>query len=376
MAIPASLSAPRAALITVLVVGPSIHRTKGGMATVINDMLSADLPGVRFQHIVSHVEGSAFEKLVYVFRALWSFLTAPQVDVAHIHVASAASFYRKSLFVWAARLRGKPAFLHVHGSNFNSFYSDSNTLLRAYIRLVFSHCARVLVLSDTWRDFFTQHIVKDRVEVLHNGVHVDRFADCRTPATNTSHFLFLGRLGVRKGVYDLLEAADQLVNIQQRRDLRFLLAGDGELAEVQTIIDAKGLQEQVKVLGWIDFAGKLALFKQVSTIILPSYNENLPMAILEAMAAGKVIISTTVGGIPDVVEHGTNGFLLTPGDVPALSRYILQVSTDPKLVAQIAEHNISKISATFNLSEINKQLRELYFAALNRVPNPQPVAGQ
>ena len=344
------------------------------MATVINDQLHADLPGVQFEHIVSHVEGGKFEKLLYVLRALGTFFTTPRVDVVHIHVASAASFYRKSLFVWAARLRGKPAFLHVHGSNFNSFYSGSAAPLRTYMRWVFARCARTLVLSETWRQFFTQHIVQSRVEVLHNGVHVDRFEACRTPMADTSHFLFLGRLGVRKGIYDLLEAIDQLVNQQQQRHLRFLLAGDGELAEVQALIDAKGLQEQVQVLGWIDSQGKLELLKQVSTIVLPSYNENLPMAILEAMAAGKVIISTTVGGIPDVITPGTNGFLLPPGDVAALSRYLLQVSTDPALAARIGAHNIACISTDFNLRIINEQLAQLYRAAIAEAAGTVPAA--
>ncbi|GAA4029109.1 glycosyltransferase family 4 protein [Hymenobacter glaciei] len=334
------------------------------MATVINDQLHADLPTVQFQHIVSHVEGSKFEKLLFVVRALWAFFTTSQVDAVHIHVASAASFYRKSLFVWAARLRGKPAFLHVHGSNFNSFYTGSAAPLRAYIRWVFAQCARTLVLSETWRQFFTQHIVQNRVEVLHNGVHVDRFEECRTPMVDTSHFLFLGRLGVRKGVYDLLEAIDQLVNQHQQRHLRFLLAGDGELAEVQALIDAKQLQEQVQVLGWIDSQGKMELLKQVSTMVLPSHNENLPMAILEAMAAGKVIISTTVGGIPDLVKSGTNGFLITPGDVPALSSSILQVSSNPTLAARIGACNIACVSNSFNLRTINEQLAQLYQAAI------------
>lgn len=344
----------------VIIVGPSITRTKGGMATVINDMLQSGTPQLRFTHLVSHVEGSAYEKIGTMLEAMVSFMKANPVDLVHIHVASGASFYRKSLFVLLSRLRGLPVVIHVHGADFDSFYNNSSSIAKWYIRKIFSLCSRTLVLSAFWKDFFIRHIIGENVEVLHNGVYTHVFEACYTMPANLSRFLFLGRLGQRKGVYDLLQAADILVNQQQHRDLLFYLAGDGEIEQVQAIVNERGLQQNVQLLGWIGEKEKLECLKKADTMILPSYNEGLPMSILEAMAAGKIIISGRVGGIPDLVTEGENGFLITPGDVESLCRHIVFVKSHPEEMLRMAQNNRNKIDADYNLQKINGQLHSIY----------------
>ncbi|MBD0255966.1 MAG: glycosyltransferase family 4 protein [Cytophagales bacterium] len=332
------------------------------MATVINDMLkqNGSGKGVTFRHVISHVEGSAFEKILVTGKAFFQVLFGPTYDVMHIHVASGASFYRKSIFVYLARLLRKPVILHVHGADFDSFYRASSRSAQSYIRNTFARCDKVLVLSDYWKDFFNRSLPGSRVEVLHNGVYTEVFRSCYTAPANLSRFLFLGRLGQRKGVYDLLEAIHRLVNGQGHRGLTFYLAGDGELEQVEAIIRKHNLGQNVQLLGWLDEAGKLEWLKRVDTILLPSYNEGLPMSILEAMAAGKIIISSRVGGIPDVVTDGENGFLIEPGDVESLTRHILSVKTDAGDMLRIAANNRRKIENEYNLTRLNQQLFAIY----------------
>ncbi|MDB5243946.1 MAG: hypothetical protein JWP57_4572 [Spirosoma sp.] len=348
-------------VLRVLIVGPSITRTKGGMATVINDMLeNRRNPTVQFRHIVSHAEGSALEKIMITFKAFFSVLFGTGFDIIHIHVASGASFYRKSLMVWAGRLRGKAVVMHVHGADFDTFYHDSPALLQKYISNTFKACQKVLVLSGFWKAFFDKHIYAGNTEILHNGVYTDVFKSYQTVPANLARFLFLGRLGQRKGVYDLLDAIDILVNQQQEKELIFYLAGDGEIDQVKEIIGKKKLDHQVKILGWISGQDKLKWFREVDTILLPSYNEGLPMAILEAMAAGKIIISSRVGGIPDLVKEGENGFLITPGDVKSLQQHIAYVHTHAVEMEQMSRNNISKIDSDYNLEKINNRLAAIY----------------
>jgi glycosyltransferase involved in cell wall biosynthesis len=178
------------------------------MATVISDMLknNGNARGVAFRHIVSHVEGSVVEKVWVTLKAFMQAVAERHYDVMHLHVASGASFFRKSLFVYLARLRGKPVILHVHGADFDSFFQNSSSLVQSYIRNTFTKCSKVLVLSEYWKQFFSKSISGKNVEVLHNGVYTSQFRACYTAPANLSRFLFLGRLGQRKGVYDLLEA--------------------------------------------------------------------------------------------------------------------------------------------------------------------------
>lgn len=345
----------------VLVVGPSITRTKGGMATVINDMLeNKQNPAVQFEHIVSHAEGSALEKILLIITTFHKVLTRSDYDLVHIHVASGASFYRKSLVVWAGKLRRKPVIMHVHGADFDTFYHHSFSLIRYYIRKTFAACNKVLVLSGYWKGFFDTFIYAGNTEVLHNGVYTEVFKPCHTAPANITKFLFLGRLGQRKGVYDLLEAINRLVNTHQQKNFTFYLAGDGELEQVKEIIVKNNLTSHVQLLGWLNEEQKMKWFKQVDTIVLPSYNEGLPMAILEAMAGGKIIISSKVGGIPDLVTEQENGFLISPGDVEGLEQYISYVYTHPAEMVRISANNIKKIQDNYNLAIINNRLADIY----------------
>ncbi|MGY2134515.1 glycosyltransferase family 4 protein [Hymenobacter sp. HD11105] len=353
----------------IAIVGPSITRTKGGMATVIRDMLANTAPGVEFIHFVSHGEGSAGAKIVGAAKAFGQLLRESNVDVVHLHVASDASFYRKSLFVLQCRLRGLPIVMHVHGADFDSFFRQSGAPQQAYIRKIFAQCSKILVLSSYWQAFFREHITPDNVEVLHNGVYPAAFASCFTMPTNLHRFLFLGRLGQRKGVYDLLAAVAELKTTHPQLHLQFFLAGDGEIEQVQALIAAKGLQEQVRVLGWMGDEEKLHWLQQADTMVLPSYNEGLPMSILEAMAGGKIIISSRVGGIPDLVTEGVNGFLITPGDVPSLSQHLAYVATHAPEMTAMARRNQQKIQADYNLEKLNSWLVAMY-RDISRAPTP------
>lgn len=344
-----------------MIVGPSITGTKGGMATVINDMLALNnRSDFEFEHLVSHSEVGAAGKIRMTVSTFLRILSRRNYDLIHMHVASDASFYRKSLFVWAAKMRRKPVVIHVHGADFDTFYNKSSPFMKEFISRTFAACNKVLVLSSYWKHFFDTHIHKGNTEVLHNGVYVSVFKDCQTVPYNISNFLYLGRLGQRKGVYDLLKAIDNLVNNEELKYLQFYLAGDGDIEQVKQIVQQKGLAGNVQLLGWINEAQKLEWLKRADTMLLPSYNEGLPMAILESMAAGKIIISSKVGGIPDVVKENENGFLIEPGDVERLTYYIRYVSQHPEEMTNIAANNKRTIEADYNLEKINRRLLQIY----------------
>jgi glycosyltransferase involved in cell wall biosynthesis len=344
----------------ILIIGPSISRTKGGMATVTNDMLQQSDEQYQFEHIVSHVEGSAIEKIVYIFKSLSKLFFKRNYSIVHIHVASGASIYRKSLFVFAAKLLNKPVILHAHGGDFHNYYNRQTTIIRWFIRKMFSASAVILVLTEFWKTFFESHITKSRVVVLHNGVHADAYKQCFTSPAHINHFLYLGRFETQKGIYDLLDVIDDLVNKNGQKKLRFFFGGYGETEKVNQFIQERHLEENVRILGWVNDQQKLEWLGKVETLLLPSYYEGLPMAILEAMAAGKIIISTDVGGIPDLVKNGENGFLFKPADKTALKKHILHVVSNPDDVVNIGEKNMAIIKAEYDLNTIFFYLKSIY----------------
>ena len=138
----------------------------------------------------------------------------------------------------------------------------------------------------------------------------------------------LGRLGQRKGTYDILDAVAQLPNAVRER-LAIVLAGDGDVAEVRARADALTRQgARVEVRDWLGPEERDALLATASVFLLPSHDEGLPMALLEAMAAGLAPITSPVGAIPEVINDGENGILVDPGKVGALAEAIERLVDD------------------------------------------------
>lgn len=316
--------------------------------------------GYKMTVLTSHVEGRAIDKFYFFFSCLFRLLTTFNISLVHIHTACDTSFYRKAVFALSCKLRGIPVVMHIHGADFDSYYNSSNSFIKAIVRVTLKRCDRVLVLSKFWKSFFETTLALTNVEVLYNAVNCSNFENCYTSPRNIRNFLFLGRLGERKGTYDLIKSIDILVKLKGHTDLKFYLAGDGEVEQVSELVKTLGLSEYVDVLGWIDDKMKIEVLKKADTVLLPSYNEGLPVALLEAMASGKVIVSTYVGGIPDLVEQDVNGFLLQPGDVNQLTYYIEKIIANPLLVERIGKVNVIKIQENFNTIAINKQLFSLY----------------
>ncbi len=348
----------------VLVVGPSITRTKGGMATVIQEQMNNDVLKAenKLTYLVSHVEGPAYEKIYYTLRALsYILLHSRKFDIVHLHVATGASFYRKGLILRLSKWLGKKAIMHMHGGYFASFYNDSRPAFKKFIQRTIAQCDLIIVLSEYWESYFktTFHRVA-RVEILRNGINVESYQQCISLDTTYTHYLLLGRLGKNKGVYDLLQAINRIVNEQKLTHLHFYLAGDGDIEQVKEIISKQQLGNNAEVLGWVDTSAKKEVLKKVETVLLPSYDEALPMSLIEAMSCGKVIISTKVGGIPDLVRDQYNGYLITPGDVDALMERILYVNNHPDEMQVFKQRNMEVVKADFNLKKINIKLNELY----------------
>lgn len=146
-------------------------------------------------------------------------------------------------------------------------------------------------------------------------------------------------------------------------DIKCYLAGDGDVEKVKELVKEKHLENNIDVVGWANFDKKLELLKSVSTVVLPSYNEGLPMSILEGMACGKAIISTTVGAIPEVISE-ENGILVKPGNVQALSEALIECAQNLEKIKKMSECNIDKVEKQFSVDMMHDQLSKYYKSVL------------
>ena len=343
----------------ILIVGPSPTKSKGGMATVIEEIVKDEDINSKFDIDVfeSYIDGNKFKVIFYSIYAYLKFcITKGRYNIYHIHAASYGSTFRKGLYVRQAKRWGKKVILHIHGAEYMTFFSNSKW--KKEIISILKMADMVIALSNEWKKKFEQTFKLTNCVVLENGINTERLLPAvSSPQSHPHNLVVLGRLGERKGTYDLIKAIKNVKNVIP--DIKCYLAGDGEIEKCKTYIKNLNLIENVEVIGWIDFDDKLDLLKKSGTLVLPSYNEGLPMAILEGMACGKAIISTKIGAIPEVVSE-ENGLLIDPGDVNELSNAIIECCTNQDYLENVKTNNIKKIASKYSMKIMHDKLGNYY----------------
>jgi glycosyltransferase involved in cell wall biosynthesis len=187
--------------------------------------------------------------------------------------------------------------------------------------------------------------------------------------------LFLGRLEAAKGLFDLLEAFAGLRAALP--DARLVCAGEGARDAAAHLAAELGIGDAVKFTGWVGPSGKRALLENAAVFALPSYDEGLPMALLEAMAAGLPAVVSPVGGVAEVVAGEKSGLFAAPGDVATLQRQLTRLLADRGLGARIgaaARQSIARRCAPQRTAALIGALYgELGLAALATAPRHTPA---
>lgn len=350
----------------ILVVGPSTTRSKGGMATVIEEIEQDKNLNTQFDIDVydSYIDGNKVARFFYSIYAFIKFcLTKRNYDLYHVHVASRGSTFRKGHYVDVIKKWNKKVILHIHGAQYLGFFDEISEKKQKRVIEILKKSDMVIALSQDWKDKFDKRFGLTNCCVLENGINMERLVPAiQDPAIHQKAFVTLGRLGKRKGTYDLVEALD--IARKTVSDIKCYLAGDGDVEKIKKLVNAKKLDSNIEVVGWANFDKKLELLKSVSTVVLPSYNEGLPMSILEGMACGKAIISTTVGAIPEVVDL-ENGILVEAGDVQALAEALVECAQNLDRITKMSDVNMDKIKKQFSVGVMHDQLSKYYSSVLN-----------
>jgi glycosyltransferase involved in cell wall biosynthesis len=221
---------------------------------------------------------------------------------------------------------GRPLILHAHGSEFDEFHRKLPAAVRRNVNRSLQRANVFITLSTQWRDFYVQEceLSPSQVVVLANPVRVPNEVPAREGRKEVQ-FIGLGRLGERKGTYDLVNAFVGLPEALRNR-ARLVLAGDGDVEGVRKLAAPAG--DRIVVHSWIDSNERDRLLAQSDVFALPSRAEGVPMALLEAMANGLPSITTPVGGIPDVFRDGVDGTMVKPGDVDQIRAAMVHFITD------------------------------------------------
>ncbi len=357
----------------VLTAGPEHVNYRGGIGGVMNVYARYITP---YNCVTSHKPTATKWQLIPFFlrqytRFISTLQTDPAIRIVHLQASSYGSFYRKLvLFLTAKYGFGKQVIYHMHGSEFQVFYHKSDPVTKYLIHFLVEHADVVICLSASWKAFFTKNFAVRRIEVLGNVIHKPvRQLQSRQRNVTVQNaplkVLFLGYIGDRKGIFDLLDVVrDHKEAFVGRLDLR--VGGNGEIDRLTTYIAEHDLADIVTFEGWVSGDRKAQLLAESDVYILPSYNEGLPVAILEAMSYGLPIISTPVGGTAEAVIEGINGFLVPPGNKEAIYDRLMQFVRQPELAQQLGEASVQQVKR-YQPEAIFPALTAIYESLLNDV---------
>ena len=330
-------------------------RTRGGITSVINAYRQTALwTDWNMIWIETHIDRSKVAKLWILIKALFIFLYhLPSTDLIHLHFSEPVSAIRKLPFVLLTKLFRKKLLVHFHAFGTNTTIYGRFSSAYKYI---FRSADEVIVLSNYWKEEIASKwpYLADKIIVVYNPcIQVKPMLVERQKA-----ILFAGTVNQRKGYQDLIKAFAAVKD--NYPDWKLVFAGNGEIGAAKQLAKSLQIETNVEFLGWVSGSRKDMAFRQSAIFCLPSYAEGLPMAMLDAFSYGLPVITTPVGGIPDLLTHSQNALIYQPGDVQALSDCLTRCISDPAVRDSLAESSINLSSTTLNLTTITKELAGIY----------------
>lgn len=338
----------------VLVVATS-RKTRGGITSVVKAHETGEQwKKYHCKWIETHRDMGRFGKLWYLIKSFITYLfLLPFYDLVHIHTSEPPSALRKCLFMGWAKIWNKKVIVHFHA------FSPDTTIRSKYrniYKYLFDKADVVIVLSNLWRDYVNEVFhLEHKVKVVYNPCTTD-ISDKQY--SKRKQILYAGTINARKGYADMIKAFALIA--KEYPDWQIVFAGNGEIDKGKALAEKLGIAEQTIFLGWINGESKDKAFKETSIFCLPSYAEGFPMAVLDAWAYGLPVITTPVGGIPDIAKDGENLLLFNPGDTKALARQMKKLITDTDLRESISKQSVLFAKTTFNINTINKEIGEIY----------------
>jgi len=377
------MSVRRSRKIAVLQVGPAPPQL-GGMETFIGDLYHSHLsevydltllnigkPCLKKSGAYNIKTGYAGSFLRNPFISISSYfssfrfflkycilLISQPIHIIHIHTASYTSFWEKCAYILVGKVFFKQVVLHIHGAMFSAFFDNAFLVTRRMIRRFLRMCDAVIVLSETWKKYFDKICYPQHVHIVENGINLEPFTTLEIERTESPSVLYMHEVSKRKGIFDLLQVIQQL-NVEGFA-FHFDIVGAGKLDQVREKIKNMEIARNITIHGPKYGAEKFDFFRKNWILILPSYAEGLPISIIEAFAAGMPVVSTRVGGIPDLVHEEENGFLSAPGRIHEIVNNLKRILTNSELCKKISANNLKISHEKYDIEQCADKIIAIY----------------
>jgi glycosyltransferase involved in cell wall biosynthesis len=311
-----------------------------------------------------------------VARKVNNFLEKEDFDVVHVHFPFASSI----LVSLNKELREKMVYTAHVGEEGKRFGLDPSAPLVLKLfspdLYLMKRVRKSVVLNEPLKEKLVKKgVPEEKLEVIPNGVNAEDFNVSEEEVERVRRkyglegvvVMFAGTITPRKGVLELMKAAEFL----NRRDVLFLVVGnlnlDKEYAwKVVEYAKCKGVN--TKFTGFVPYEDLKALYSACDIFVLPSFEEGQPLVLLEAMASGKPLIGSKVGGIPMQIKHGWNGFLVEPGNAKQLAESIHYLVENESERAKMGRNSRKLAKDEFDWEKISEKYLKVYEEVARTAP--------
>jgi glycosyltransferase involved in cell wall biosynthesis len=283
-----------------------------------------------------------------------------RIAILHLHTAEYGSVLRKGLLGYLGKALGIPVVIHMHGAKFTTMWDTASPRRKAAILGVLRRADALVVLGQFWKQYLIGELGQPaaKIYVVPNGVPDPGIEPLQRKTSLSLTILFAGQVGHRKGVGDLLAALAQPA--VKALPWELVIAGSGEIDLYTKQAERLGIAHRVRFLGRVDVTEVSRLMRTAHIFVLPSYQEGLPMAIIEAMANALPVITTPIGAIPEMISDGDTGLLAPPGDIEALSKAFLRLLQSPELRTTIGGAARQRYLRDFTVSAMCNGLEAVF----------------
>ena len=237
-------------------------------------------------------------------------------------------------------------------------------MLRALFRWTFGRADRIIILASSFREpLGLWGVSEDSIELystmFDGNIFSGKQAFVEQRSSNSLAMIFLSRFVKAKGIYETLEAFELIR--RQITEATLVMAGDGpERTAMEEWVRVHGLEDSVTFPGYLCGEHKADVMIRAELFVFPTHSEGCPVSLLEAMAVGLPVITTDVGGIPDVFIHRENGWMLSAPQAKDLADAVLDLASDRQMMASIADNNRQQAWSRYEASIVTARLEMLY----------------
>ncbi|MDP2911213.1 MAG: glycosyltransferase family 4 protein [Candidatus Omnitrophota bacterium] len=316
------------------------------------------------------------------FWKIYKIIQKEKPDIIHTHTAKAGTLGRLAGMLYRlfrfARNDMKPILIHTfHGHVFSGYFGKVKTLFFIWVEKILAlFTDKIITVSENLKRELVEKFKvasENKISVIELGFELDELLKLPIVGEGlkpspTINIGIIGRLVPIKNHRMLLKILSTLHPPPSTQKLKLIITGDGEMrGELWKYAGELGIESFIEFKGWIK--DLKAIYEGLDIVVLTSLNEGTPVSLIEAMASGRPVVATRVGGVADIVQDGKNGYLVESGDEEGFNQKLMDLIKDSEKRRKFGEYGRNIVKNRFSKERLIKDTKELYNNTLQKNKN-------